>query len=70
MGQVVANKDVDDLEKAMKQNLRYAEITVNYNDAKLYLLEWSERTAETALQASSLEAPRDGKSSNTVMALQ
>jgi hypothetical protein len=34
-GQAFADKDVDDLEEVMKQNLRYAEITVNYDDAKL-----------------------------------
>jgi hypothetical protein len=65
--QAIAAKDealqalVDD----MKADLRYAENTVDYDDAKLKLLGWGGRKAKTSLvppgQARSLEAPREGE---------
>ncbi len=49
----------------MKADLRYAEITVNYDDAKLKLIGWGGRSAATALtppgQTRALEAPRQGE---------
>jgi hypothetical protein len=49
----------------MKMDLRYAENTVNYDDAKLKLLGWGGRKSKTSLvppgQARQLEAPREGE---------
>jgi hypothetical protein len=49
----------------MKADLRYAEVTVNYDDAKLKLIGWGGRAAKTPLaapgQCRSLEAPREGE---------
>ena len=49
----------------MKADLRYAENTVNYDDAKLKLIGWGGRKAKTSLEAPgqtrSLEAPREGE---------
>ena len=65
--QAVATKDdalralVDD----MKADLRYAENTVNYDDAKLKLIGWGGRSAAIALvppgQTRTLETPRQGE---------
>ncbi len=58
------NEALDELIDDMKSNLRYAENTVNYDDAQLKLLGWGGRKARTAQQAPgqcrSLEAPRQG----------
>ena len=49
----------------MKADLRYAENTVNYDDAKLKLIGWGGRKAKTSLEAPgqcrTLEAPREGE---------
>ncbi len=51
--------------ESMKSDLRYAENTVNFDDAKLKLIGWSGRKARTQLeppgQSRSLEAPRQGE---------
>nr|VFJ95215.1 MAG: Fibronectin type III domain-containing protein [Candidatus Kentron sp. H]VFJ95856.1 MAG: Fibronectin type III domain-containing protein [Candidatus Kentron sp. H]VFK02047.1 MAG: Fibronectin type III domain-containing protein [Candidatus Kentron sp. H] len=51
--------------EAMKTELRYAENTVNFDDAKLKLLGWGGRKAKTPLQvpgqARSLEIARQGE---------
>ncbi len=50
---------------AMKDDLRYAENTVDFDDDKLKLLGWGGRKARTSLeipgQARTLEAPRQGE---------
>jgi hypothetical protein len=49
----------------MKADLRYAENTVNYDDAKLKLIGWGGRKSKTSFEAPgqcrSLEAPREGE---------
>ena len=49
----------------MKQDLRYAENTVNYDDDKLKLIGWAGRSKKVPLQkpgqTRSLEAPREGE---------
>lgn len=51
--------------ESMKNDLRYAENTVDFDDAKLKLIGWSGRKARTQLeppgQSRSLEAPRQGE---------
>jgi len=53
------------LTDAMKSDIRYAENTVDYDDAKLKLIGWAGRKEATALtapgQARLLEAPRQGE---------
>jgi len=62
-----ADKDdvLADLVDAMKDDIRYAENTVDYDDEKLKLIGWAGRKAATALavpgQARLLEAPRQGE---------
>ena len=59
------NAALEALVDDMKADLRYAENTVNYDDAKLKLIGWGGRSAATALvppgQARTLEAPRQGE---------
>jgi hypothetical protein len=54
-----------DLVDAMKDDLRYAENTVDFDDEKLKLIGWAGRKTATALaipgQARLLEAPRQGE---------
>jgi len=62
----VAKDDVlADLVDAMKDDLRYAENTVDFDDEKLKLIGWAGRKTATALaipgQARLLEAPRQGE---------
>lgn len=49
----------------MKQDIRYAENTVDYDDEKLKLIGWAGRSKKTPLQipgqVRSLEAPREGE---------
>ena len=56
---------LEELTDAMKSDLRYAENTVNYDDAQLKMLGWGGRkTAATLLppgQCRVLEAPRQGE---------
>ena len=56
---------LEDLIEKMKDDLRYAETTVNFDDDKLKLLGWGGRKAPSALdapgQARALEAPREGE---------
>ena len=56
---------LETLTDAMKANLRWAELTVNYDDAKLQLLGWGGRAAKTATTAPGqcrlLEAPKQGE---------
>lgn len=65
--QATAAKDeaLQSLVDAMKADLRYAETTVNYDNAKLQLIGWGGRAAKTSLEAPgqtrSLEAPREGE---------
>jgi len=65
--QATVTKDagLKELTDAMKAVLRYAEDTVNYDDARLSLLGWGGKAAPTALeapgQARALEAPRQGE---------
>lgn len=62
---VTKNEVLQVLVDDMKADLRYAENTVNYDDAKLKLIGWGGRSAATALappgQARTLEAPRQGE---------
>lgn len=62
---VYKNDALQNMIDDMKQDLRYAENTVNYDDAKLKLIGWGGKAAATALQppgqARSLEAPREGE---------
>ncbi len=61
-----ASKDdaLEDLVDAMKDDIRYAENTVDFNDDKLKLIGWAGKKAPTPLappgQARLLEAPRQG----------
>jgi len=65
--QATADKDdtLEDLIDAMKDDIRYAENTVDYDDDKLKLIGWAGRSTATALavpgQARLLEAPRQGE---------
>jgi hypothetical protein len=65
--QAIDTKDavLADLTDAMKSILRYAENTVDYDDAKLKLLGWNGRAERQALEAPgqcrTLEAPRQGE---------
>lgn len=65
--QATAAKDeaLQALVDAMKADLRYAENTVDFDDAKLQLIGWGGRAARTSLeppgQTRSLEAPREGE---------
>ena len=65
--QATTDKDeaLQTLIDAMKDDLRYAENTVDFDDDKLKLLGWGGRKAGTALeapgQARTLEAPRQGE---------
>jgi len=65
--QATADKDdvLEDLVDAMKDDIRYAENTVDYDDEKLKLIGWAGRKAATPLappgQARLLEAPRQGE---------
>jgi hypothetical protein len=58
---------LEELVDAMKANFRYAEDTVNYNDAQLSLIGWAGKAAPTPNvlelpgQARTLEAPRQGE---------
>ena len=62
---VTKNEVLQVLVDDMKADLRYAENTVNYDDAKLKLIGWGGRSAATALvppgQSRILEAPRQGE---------
>jgi len=64
--QAIASKDdaLENLIEAMKDDLRYAENTVDFDDEKLKLLGWSGKKAKTPLavpgQTRLLEAPRQG----------
>lgn len=53
------------LTDAMKDDIRYAENTVDFDDDQLKLIGWGGRAAKTSLQAPgqprSLEAPKEGK---------
>lgn len=55
---------LEDLVKALKSNILYAENTVNFDDAKLKLIGWAGRQAATALtpsgQSRLLEASKQG----------
>ena len=59
------NAGVEELTDAMKAVLRYAEDTVDYDDAQLSLLGWAGQAEPTALQvpgqARTLEVPRQGE---------
>ncbi|MDD5458690.1 MAG: hypothetical protein PHF37_04795 [Phycisphaerae bacterium] len=65
--QAIATKDdaLDALVEGMKSDLRYAENTVNFDDAQLKLIGWGGRSAATALavpgQSRLLEAPKQGE---------
>lgn len=65
--QATVTKDagLEELTDAMRAVLRYAEDTVDYDDAQLSLLGWGGKAAPTALeapgQARSLEVPRQGE---------
>ncbi len=65
--QATAAKDeaLQALTDDMKDDLRYAENTVNYDDDQLKLIGWGGRASKTSLeapgQARSLEAPREGE---------
>ena len=56
---------LEDLIKASKSNILYAENTVNFDDAKLKLIGWAGRQTATALtppgQSRLLEAPKQGE---------
>jgi len=58
------DETLEDLIDAMKTNLRYAENTVDFDDAKLNLIGWAGKAAGTPLaapgQVRSLEVPRQG----------
>jgi len=60
----IKNEALEDLIEALKNNIRYAENTVSYDDEKLKLIGWAGKKAATALQipgqARLLEAPRQG----------
>ena len=55
---------LEDLVDAMKTDIRYAENTVDYDDAQLNLIGWAGKAAATPLaipgQVRSLEVPRQG----------
>ena len=55
---------LEDLIKALKSNILYAENTVNFDDVKLKLIGWAGRQTATALtppgQSRLLESPRQG----------
>ena len=65
--QAVGAKDeaLETLKDRMKEDLRYAENTVKFDDGKLRLIGWGGRSADTALavpgQTRSLAAPRQGE---------
>ena len=56
---------LDELIEAMKDDIRYAENTVNFDDDKLKLIGWAGKKAPTPLaipgQTRLLEAPKQGK---------
>jgi hypothetical protein len=56
---------LEELIDGMTANLRYAEVTVDYDNAKLSLLGWGGKAAPTALQPPgqprTLEAPQEGE---------
>lgn len=64
---VTVNKNaaLEELKDAMKANIRYAEDTVAYDDARLSLIGWGSKADPTALQPPgqprNLEAPRQGE---------
>ena len=70
--QAVADKDaaLANLTELMKTDLRYAENTVDFDDAKLKLLGWSAKAAPTELKAPgqtlALEVPAQGEASLTL----
>ncbi|MCK5860956.1 MAG: fibronectin type III domain-containing protein [Candidatus Hydrogenedentes bacterium] len=59
------NDKLEVLEQSMKDNLRYAEVTVHYDDGKLNLIGWGGRHESGALQppgqALTLIAPKEGE---------
>jgi hypothetical protein len=65
--QAIDSKEVAliELTEAMKSVLRYAEITVDHDDARLQLLGWNGRATRRTLdapgQCRTLEAPRQGE---------
>jgi len=65
--QATADKDdvLEDLVDSMKDDIRYAENTVDFDDEKLKLIGWAGRKAATPLaipgQARLLEAPKQGE---------
>jgi len=65
--QAIASKDdaLEELIDAMKDDLRYAENTVNFDDDRLKLIGWAGKKATTPLappgHARFLEAPKQGK---------
>ena len=64
--QAIADKDgaLEELVEALKDDIRYAENTVDFDDDKLKLIGWAGRKARTPLaapgQARLLEAPKQG----------
>jgi len=64
--QAITSKDaaLEELIEALKDDIRYAENTVNYDDDKLKLIGWSGKKAKTPLappgQTRLLEAPKQG----------
>jgi len=68
----IAEKDdaLETLIEAMKADLRYAENTVDFDDAKLKLIGWSAKKSPTALtppgQTLALEVPTQGEASLTL----
>jgi len=63
----IADKDgaLEELIEALKDDIRYAENTVNFDDDKLKLIGWAGKKAKTPLtppgQTRLLEAPKQGK---------
>lgn len=61
----VKDDALEDLVKALKSNILYAENTVNFDDVKLKLIGWAGRQTATALtppgQSRLLEAPKQGE---------
>jgi multidrug efflux pump subunit AcrA (membrane-fusion protein) len=70
--QATTDKDqaLQNLIEAMKADLRYAENTVDFDDAKLKLIGWSAKKSPTALlppgQTLALEVPTQGEASLTL----
>ncbi len=59
------NEALEELIEALKDDIRYAENTVNFDDDKLKLIGWAGKKAKTPLappgQTRLLEAPKQGK---------